>query len=169
MKIFTNVLLVGKIMASAPAAIPFRICVSDRGANTITEKIDCALKSAARVIARTRLKDKVPSDLVLQRAGLRGLNEMVASTSAMLVWKSKKCMNPLGKLLFPEKPDIPLKMSTRSDHECKAKLPVPGHGTLAGNLLARAWNDATELQNASTIGTAKSASKSWARSLNFRH
>ena len=78
-------------------------------------------------------------------------------------------MNPLGKLLFPEKPNNPLKMPTRSDHECKAKIPVPGYSTLAGNLLARAWNDATELQNASTMGAAKSASKSWARSLNFRY
>ena len=94
---------------------------------------------------------------------------MVASTSAMMVWKSKKCMNPLGSLLFPEKSDLQLKRQTRSYNDGKAKLPVPGYGTLAVNLLARSWNDATNLQNAPTIGAAKSAANTWARSLKFKY
>ena len=43
LKTFTNGLLIGKIMAAAPAAIPFRINHEDRGANTLTESIDCAI------------------------------------------------------------------------------------------------------------------------------
>ena len=87
-------------MAAAPAAVPFRINQDDKGAIVLTEKINCALKSAARTITRTRLKDKVKSEVVLQRAGLRSLNEMVACTSVTMVWKSKLYMDPLGSLLF---------------------------------------------------------------------
>ena len=103
LKILTNGLLVGKIMAAAPAAIPFRINLEDKGANTVTEEINLALKSAARTITRTKLTDKIRSEVVLERAGLRNLNELVASASATMVWKSKMNMDPLGTLLFPDK------------------------------------------------------------------
>ena len=157
-------------MAAAPAAIPFRINSEDKGANILTEKINCALKSAARSITHTRLKDKVRSDITLEKAGLRGLNEIVASTSALMVWKSKMRMDPLGSLLFPKTDTSHAleKMSTRSNDNKKAKLPVPGYGTLAANLLARAWNEAPILQDASTLGAAKTAAKAWARSLKFK-
>ena len=95
---------------------------------------------------------------------------MVASTSAILVWKSRARMDPLGSLLFPNTAlsSAPEKMSTRSTDNNKAKLPVPGYDTLAANLLARAWNEVPNLQDASTLGAAKSAAKSWARSLKFK-
>ena len=55
---------------------------------------------------------KVQSDIVLQKAGLQGLNEMVATASAFMVWKSKTVMNPLGLLLFPTETDnFPEKMT----------------------------------------------------------
>ena len=166
---FANGLLVGKIMAAAPAAIPFRINHDDRGAITITNEINCALKSVARTITRTRLTDKVRSDIILQKAGLQGLNEMVASTSAQMIWKSKLWMDPIGSLLFPTKSTNQNRvMSTRSENDGKAKLPVPGCGTLAANLLARAWNDNLELRHATTLGAAKAAAKKWARSLQFK-
>ena len=50
LKIFTNGLLVGKIMSSTPAAIPFRMNHNDKGVITLTEQINCSLKSAARTI-----------------------------------------------------------------------------------------------------------------------
>ena len=83
-------------------------------------------------------------DTIWQKAGLRSLNEMVAATSATRVWKSKKWMDPLGCLLFP--PQISsMNMPTRSENSTKAKIPVPGFGVLAANLLARAWNEASPL------------------------
>ena len=91
---------------------------------------------------------------------------MVASTTATMVWKSKKCMDPLGSLLFPEK--TPMNMALRSSVCDKAKIPVPGYSTLAVNLMARAWNDAPNLQNASTLGAAKTAAKTWARSFKIK-
>ena len=50
LKVFTNGLLLGKIMAAAPAVIPFRIDHNDKGANSLTDKINCAIKSVARTI-----------------------------------------------------------------------------------------------------------------------
>jgi len=107
---------------------------------------------------------KVKSDITLEKAGLGGLNEMVASTSALMVWKSRMRMDPIGSLLFPKTDTSSAleKVSTRSKDIDKAKLPVPGYGTLAANLLARAWNEAPNLQNASTLGAAKSAAEAWA-------
>ena len=163
LKIFANGLLVGKVMAAAPAAIPFRIDHNDKGAITLTEKINCSLKNAARTITQTHLTDKVRSEIILEKAGLRSLNEMVASTSATTVWKSKMCMDPLGSLLFPSEMKNPTQtMSTRSQSCSGAKPPVPGNNTLAANLLARAWNEAPCLKNAHTLGSAKLAAKRWA-------
>ena len=46
-------------MAAAPAAIPLRINHDDKGSITLTNKINLALKSAARTITRTRLSDRI--------------------------------------------------------------------------------------------------------------
>ena len=162
LKTFTNGLLVGKIMVAAPAVIPFRINCEDKGANVLTEKINCAIKSVARTITHVRLTDKIRSDIVLKKAGLKSLNEMVATAAATMIWKSKMIMDPLAKLLFPEQTT---NICTRSESSNKAKLLVPGSSTLAANLLARAWNESPILQSASTIGAAKLASINWARSL----
>ena len=72
----------------------------NRGAVTLIEQINVAIKSAARTITQTKLSDKVPSHLVLSKAGLSCLNEMVASASALMAWKSKIFMDPLGNRLF---------------------------------------------------------------------
>ena len=90
------------------------------------------------------------------------VNESVASASATMVWKSKMCMDPLGNLLFPEK--APNRPGMRS---AMATLPVPGCGLLAANLLSRAWNESADLQNAKTLGAAKTAARKWSKSLNY--
>ena len=162
LKILTNGILIGKIAAAAPAAIPFKIAYDDRASNLAREKINRAIKSAARTITKTSLKDMVSSEKVLQKSGLRSLNEIVASTSVVMVWKAKKQMNPLGKLLFPERNIL---RPTRMVNSNKAKQPVPGNCTLATNLMARAWNVATDLHNVETLGVAKEKARKWASSL----
>ena len=130
------------------------------------DEIDCALKSAARTVTRTHLKDKIRSNVVLQRAGKKGFDEIVAYSSAVMVWKSKQRMDPLGSLLFPEKqinPDFNIEL--RSARSSKTDIPVPGHGTLAANLLARSWNESTDIQNATTLSAAKTAARKWSKSL----
>ena len=166
LKMFTNGLLVGKIMAAASAAIPIRIDHDDKGAVVLTDKINCALKSAARTITRTKLKDKVRSEIVLQKAGLRSLNEMVAYTSAITVWKSKLWKDPLNTVLFQKKVEkVVGSVSTRSENSFKAKLPIPGCRTLAANLLARLWNKSDDIQIAETFGAAKKAARKLSKSL----
>ena len=162
LKLFANGLLIGKIAAAAPAAIPFKIAADDQAANLATEKINRSIKSVARTITKTSLKDMVSSDLVLQKAGMRNLNEIVASNAALMVWKSKKKMDPLGTALFPVKSST---RPIRSLHLNKATQPVPGNKTLSTNLLARAWNNATELHNVTKLGVAKSISRKWASNL----
>ena len=51
-------------MAAAQAVIPFQIDQNNKSAITLTDKINCAIKSVARIITGTRLKDKIRSDIV---------------------------------------------------------------------------------------------------------
>ena len=113
-------------------------------------------------ITKTSLSDKVSSNLVLEKAGLRPLNEMVASQTALMVWKSNKAKDPLGRHLFPKRS---IMRPTRSINCVKEIQPVPGNNTLAANLMARAWNSSSELQAATTIGTARTVAQKWARNL----
>ena len=160
-------------MSAAPAAIPYKIvhkCTPDynekqsKGALTFTEEINLAIKSAARTINKTKLSDKIPSKHVLNRAGLKNLNEMAASASAIMVWKSKLSRDPLGKRFFPEKNNLS-SVNTRSSKSDVIRVPVPGYPSLPVNLMATAWNENPELQNASTLGSAKTTAKKWAKLL----
>ena len=79
-------------------------------------------------------------------------------------------MDPLGSLIFPSKVIDPSRnIITRSDTSGDAKIPVPGSSNVAADLLARTWNEATELQNCSNLSAAKSASQKWARSIQYKH
>ena len=100
--------------------------------------------------------------MVLSKAGLRCLNEATASAMAVLVWKSKQSMNPLGKRLFPEKGN---KRNTRFTESMNINLPVPGFHTLPSNLLARIWNSVPGLQTVTTLGAAKRLTRNWAKTI----
>ena len=162
LKLLANGLVIGKIAAAAPAAIPFKIAHDDQAANLATEKINRAINSVARTITKTRLKDMVSSATVREKCGLRSLNEMVASSAVLMAWKAKKSMNPLGSCIFPEKVNL---RPVRSKNIHKATQPVPGNRTLASNLIAKSWNDATELHSVDTLAAAKIVSRKWASNL----
>lgn len=72
-------------MAAGHAGIPIRLDYEDKGANIHTDKINCAIKSLARTITRTRLKDRIRSDNLLHISSIHGLNEMAVSTTATMV------------------------------------------------------------------------------------
>ena len=88
LRLLANCLVIGKILAEAQAAIPFRIEHDDWAANLIIENINRSIKSVARTITKTSLSDKVSSKSVLENAGLGTLNEMVASQTALMAWKA---------------------------------------------------------------------------------
>ena len=71
-------------------------------------------------------------------------------------------MNPIGKCLFKERPNL---KTTRSVSSNRLQLPVPGYPTLATNLMARVWNAIPELQETSTLAVAKSVARKWARTI----
>ena len=162
LNLLANGLVIGKILAAAPAAIPFKLAYDNRAANLATENINRSIKSVARTITKTALNDKVSSKSVLEKAGLRALNEMVASQTALMVWKSKKANDPLVRNLFPIRS---IRRQTRSINSRNATQPVPGNSTLAANLMARAWNSSTELHTVTTVGAAKVIARKWAQNL----
>ena len=147
-------------MAAAPPAIPFRMNQEDRGAIALTESIDSSIKSAPRTIARVSLKDTISFGIVLKKAGLKSLNEMVATIYCMEVQNANgpTCEAPFSS------PNSEKTITTQSDND-KARLPVPGYCNLAANLLARAWNEETNLRNSTSFSFAKLAASNWARSL----
>ena len=76
------------------------------------------------------------------------------------------CMDPLGSLLFSKTATKhPGRIMTRSKNMCNARLPAQGCRTIAANLLARAWNKSTDLQNAKTLWAAKLAAKNFSKCL----
>ena len=161
-------------MFAAPVAIPYQIkheCLPDyrenqtTGAVTVTQQIDLAIKSAARTITRTKISDKINSKTVLNKAGLRNLNEMAAASSAVMAWKSKLNNDSLGQRLFPIQNINEDTKITRSFMSDQIKTPVPGYQNLAVNLMAGAWNENPELRNSFTLGSAKIAAKNWAKKL----
>ena len=134
----------------------------DQGSFTITEEINKVIKSVAQTITRTKLTDKIRSDITLSKAGLCCLNEATASEMATLVWKCKQEMNPLGVKLFSDKP---IRKHTRSAESKNICPPVPGFKFLPSNLMAKVWNSVPELQAATTLSAAKIIAKRWAQSI----
>ena len=77
---------------------------------------------------RTSLKDIVSTNSILVKVGFYNLNEMVASQTAVMVWKSQKARDPLGTRLFPNRTIL---RTTRSINSNKATQRAPGNNTLA--------------------------------------
>ena len=50
LSLLANGLVIGKILAAAPAAIPFKLVHDDRAANLVTENINRLIKSVGRTI-----------------------------------------------------------------------------------------------------------------------
>ena len=80
----------GKILAATPAALPIRLSTNDKPylSGTLSE-IEKSIRSTARTITHTRLKDKT----VLHKAGLRSVTQAVSETMAISIWKAQKEMN----------------------------------------------------------------------------
>ena len=119
----------GKILASAPAAIPISLDSNEKPyLKGILTEIDKSIRSTARTITRTSLKDKVKTETVLWKAGLKSLTESVSESMACSIWKARNDMNPLGHIFQNC-------ASKRYKHKlCK---PIPGYPEAASNKLAQ--------------------------------
>ena len=121
--------------------------------------IDKAIKATARTITRTKLTDKVRSEIVLHKAGLRCLTESVSELMACEIWKAQNTLNPLA-VIFQKKPTV---KNTRSAVSDKLIHPVPGYPQVASNKLAQIWNIA-DISSAKSLGSARSSVREW-----FKH
>ena len=145
----------GKILAAAPAAIPIKTQNQEKPFQSkLLEDINKGIKSAARTITKTKLTDKVSSDIVLWKAGLPSLNEAVSTRMATLIWKARKQMNPLGQIFETSK-------SSRNTRALKSERlfsHVPGHTEAASNNLDNIWNQ-LDLKSAKSVMEAKFLAK----------
>ena len=69
----------------------------------VTDEINKAIKATARTITKSSLSDKICLEVLLQKAGLKCLDEAVASITAVTVWKTKTFIDPLSQHIFWEK------------------------------------------------------------------
>ena len=76
LKPMANGLLMGKILAAAPAAIPIRLNPLDKPyLSGILNEIEKSIRATARTITPTSLNDRLRSEIVISNAGLRSLTE----------------------------------------------------------------------------------------------
>ena len=168
LKIIANGIVMGKILTACPVTIPVKVNHDDNmyGYIGVTEDIDKSIKATARSITKTKLCDKIRSEVVLNKANLKSLNEAVASITAITVWKSKQSMNPLGKCLFKEPNTQGSRtVQLRSDTSTDIRPPVPGYPMLPSNIMTSVWNSVPDLQSATTLAAAKRATYKWAKGL----
>ena len=159
LKPFAHGIVMWKILSAATAAIPIKLNPIDKPylSGTLCE-IDKAIKATARTITKTKLTDKVNSEIVLHKAGLRCLTEAVSELMACEIWKGRNNMNPLAGI-FERKPHVKSTCSASSD---KLHHPVPGYPQVATNKLAQIWNIAN-ISSAKTLGSARTSVREWFR------
>ena len=152
---FSSGTLMGKILAAAPAAILIQVNLCDRSyLSSILNQIDNSIRATARSITRTKLSDKIKSDVVLSKAGLKSLTEAVSITIASSIWKARNAMNPPGHI-FENK--LSLK-NTRSMSWLNLCQPVPGHPEAAANKLSQVWN-AMNLRTSNSLRNSKTLAR----------
>ena len=89
LKPLANGLLMGKILAATPAAVPIKPYLTG-----ILNDIDKSIRSTAKTIPRIKLTNKVKYEILLWKAGLLSLTEAVIISIATTIWKSRKDMKP---------------------------------------------------------------------------
>ena len=118
--------------------------------------INKSIRATARTITQTSLKDKIKNEVVLSKAGLHCLTDIVSEAMACTIWIAQKEMNPLGHI-FKNKVSTRMTRSASRDNLCQ---PVPGHPENAANKLAQIWN-LSNLSAAKTLGSARTSARKW--------
>ena len=81
---------------------------------------------------------------------------------AVLTWKCKQKMNPLGARLFSDKAKMKNTRFAESNNICP---PVPGFKFLPSNLMAKVWNSVPGIQTSRTLGEVKTLARKWAKTI----
>ena len=155
LKPLSHGILMGKIVSASAAAIPIKTHIQDKPFQSVLlEDINKSIKCAARTITKTKLTDKVSSDIVLWKAGLPSLNTAVSTCMVSLIWKARNHMNPLGRIFENSKST----MKTRGQTNERLSSYVPGHSEAAINNLANLLNS-LDLKSAKSLMAAKMLAK----------
>jgi hypothetical protein len=133
--------------------------------STLYHQIQVAYNSVARSITGCRLRDRISTKDLLERAGIPSLNEMIVSSVAMETWNARRsndggngAKNYVGAIIFGQ--DRALK-STCAAAAGMVEVSLRGRDTFVSNG-AKTWNSSEALREASTKSSARLASKNLA-------
>jgi hypothetical protein len=130
--------------------------------STLYHQIQVAYNRVARSITGCRLRDRISTKDLLERAGIPSLNEMIVSAVAMETWNARRsndggngAKNYVGAIIFDQ--DRALKF-TRAAAAGRVEVPLRGRDTFVSNG-ARTWNSSEALSEALTKSSARLAAK----------
>jgi hypothetical protein len=133
--------------------------------STLNHQTQVAYNRVARSITGCRLRDRISTKDLLERAGIPSLNEMIVSSVAMETWNARHsydggngAKNYVGAIIFDQ--DRALK-STRAAAAGMVEVPLRGRDTFVSSG-ARTWNSSEALREGSTRSSAKLAAKNLA-------
>ena len=132
--------------------------------SSLSGQVQVALNNVARATLGVHRSDRIPVRKLLDKVGLRSLNESVFVSSAGLAWSA------VNSAAHPLHADITKRMVSSSTRAATAgKLtPLPPCEAAVAVAVANAikvWNTYPELREASTMATAKSRAKKLSRGL----
>jgi hypothetical protein len=133
--------------------------------STLYHQIQVAYNRVARSITEYRLRDRISTKDLLERAGVPSFNKLIVSAVAMETWNAwhsddggNGAKNYVSAIIFDQ--DRALK-STRAAAAGMAEVPLRGRDTFVSNG-ARTWNSSEPLREASTKLSARIAAKNLA-------
>jgi hypothetical protein len=162
-------LFVGKLGHALPAVVPARL--QDPCGSGPLKAVQVSMNDVCRTLTGTRRRDHRPVQDLLVAARFKSVNEMAVEATALEAWKAFASddggageRNPVGQLIFGPRFDVPVNARpTRSVAAGILPIDLRGQDTFVTRA-AELWNSAPLLRGAKTLGEAKRAAKSLAKS-----
>ena len=160
LKMFARATVLGKMRTYLHLSLKVRL--SEKDPLTLWgQKLQVIVNDVARVLTKKRRSDHVRVQDLLRKAGLKAVNAMVCSNSAMLAWRASKPESPLHDIFSSMVPHG----STRNKTAGKIEVPVPNTKNLALWNMATTWNAIPDLRLAKSEGRAKKIVEKFVKSL----
>lgn len=154
-------LVLGKVSHALAAVATPRLSEEDQ-VRASAKSIQVAINDVARTLIGTRRSDHMSIHVLLGKAGLPSLNEMVTTAVAMEAWKAfysddggEGQRNLVGQQTF----ETAITGSrSRAATAGEVRIPLRGHDTFVSSA-AHLWNKCPALRLAKSVGEAKRVSK----------
>jgi len=134
----------------------------------MNKALQIALNHTMRVVAKCRLRDRVPIAQLIKTTGMQTVNRMSAEDKIKLVWQAIHLDNsPLTNMICRPSKDTSGRASRSA---ARGDLPLEARTTLGQNnfpeTAIRLWNiTSMEVREAATKGKAKTAIRKFVTSL----